>query len=90
MKINKLQKILEKNDEEREKLLEEMNTVGEEKICRYRNCKKKFRTENVQVFYCCPEHYKLENRERTRDKNIEYKQMKQAALSLAISEQDSV
>lgn len=77
-------------NEEIEQTQREIGICSVTRICRYRNCKKEFETDSKIRWFCCPEHYKLENRERTRDKNIEYKQMKQAALSLAISEQDSV
>lgn len=37
--------------------------------CHYRHCGKDFITDDMRRWYCCPEHYIKENRERTKDRN---------------------
>lgn len=67
-----LKRQLEDEQRELEELAEELARAEAEatlRTCRYRNCQKDFITDDVRRFYCCPEHYRAENRERTKDRD---------------------
>lgn len=54
---------------------------GTEKLCKYRECGKKFKTDDQRIGYCCREHYRLENAARTKDKNEAARQAKLVAFT---------
>lgn len=73
----KSQKIRGAADEQSKKIKEDMaETLAEvEKLmpivrfCRYRFCRKRFKTGDNRIHFCRREHQRLENRERTRDRD---------------------
>lgn len=67
-----LKEQLEEAQREADKIATEIATteaVAMHRICRYRNCRKPFVTDDDRRHYCCPEHYLAENRERTKERN---------------------
>ncbi len=61
-----------KLQEELIKIQQEINQIlkdCEKRICHYRLCGKEFPCDDKRKWYCSREHYRLENIERTRDKN---------------------
>lgn len=65
--------------EELEKLQQNVSSLSAEiakaesqamqRTCHYRGCRKTFSTDDDRRHYCCPEHYKAENHERTKERN---------------------
>jgi hypothetical protein len=57
--------------QELQKLQNEISSIPTwKKICKYRECKQEFETDDMRIEYCKREHYQLENLARTREKNM--------------------
>lgn len=67
-----LQEQLTEGQQEIEKIKREIadaEATGIHRTCQYRFCEKGFITDDGRRWFCCSEHSKAENLERTRDKN---------------------